>query len=224
MSKPLLLNRFLKVILNRCMKRKILIFLLIFFTLNAIFSQQNSQKKSPQKNNFFNLLNLKKASIYSNIELSGGYNSDSIMNCPVAKLKIDIAEGIFSNFSIQSSASVTISRSSDEIYCVGLSIPDISFGYYFSKFLVYIGGSFYQCWYFLHESSTYEDFLISTHCYGYTLHGGLSVSLNDYISFFADYTFAPHNWIQTTGHSDIDWVYSNQIGAGICLSIPWSIN
>lgn len=200
------------------MKRKILSIFLIVFTLGTIHSQQKTKK-----NSFFNFLNSKNASIYSNIELSGGYNSDSILNCPIARLKIDIAEGIFSNFSIQSSASVTIGRSNDDIYRVGLSIPDISFGYYFSKFLIYAGGSFYQCWYFLNETSTYEDFLVSTHSYGYTLHGGLSFSINDYLSFFTDYTFAPHNWMQTTGHTSVEWIYSNQVTAGICFSIPWNL-
>lgn len=202
------------------MKKRITAFLILISLIHVSIHAQQKKEKS-----FFgDIFKTKNASIYTNIELSGGFNSDSKTNCPIAKLKIDIAEGVFSNLSIQSSASVSAGYSKgDDIYILGVSIPDLSFGYYFSNFLVYGGGSFYQCWYFINENTNYESFLVSTHCYGYTLHAGISYAINDYISLFSEYTFAPHNWMMTTGHSDMEWIYSNQFTAGVSFSVPWSL-
>ena len=203
---------------NKMLMKSVLIFLLLTLVL---FSAGARQKKGGPDRVFFDA---KKAALYTDFELSGGYESSAERSFPVVKFKAIIAEGVFGNFSVSSSAALSYGYSSDDsLYSLGLCVPDICFGYKFKNLLPYIGGGFYQNWYIAKEESNNVSFTTTIHSYGYSIYSGLNYSLTEYLSIFAEYELHPHTWMVTTGNSDIKWIYPQQFSAGISISIPWSL-
>lgn len=165
----------------------------------------------------------KETAVYTNIGLSGGYSSDQERSSPQAKLKIDIAEGVFAKFSLASSLAVSISNYADDgMKKLSLSLPNFNFGYYIWNFMVYAGGGFYQCWYFKEETTNFIRTTEIVHSYGYELNAGLDYSINDYISVFFEYSFTPHRWILTT-NTETQWLYPSDFNIGVNFAIPWKI-
>ena len=199
--------------------KSVLIFLMLTLVL---FSASARPKKGKGPNRMF--FDAKKAALYTDFELSGGYESSSERSFPVVKLKAVIAEGVFGNFSVSSSAALAYGYcSGDSLYSLGLCVPDICFGYKFKNLLPYAGGGFYQNWYIAKEESNGVSFTTTIHSYGYSLYTGLNYSLTEYFGLFAEYEIHPHTWMVTTGNSDIEWIYPQQFTAGISVNIPWSL-
>ena len=164
------------------------------------------------------------ASVYTNIRLSGGYSMDSQHDFPYAKLKLEAAEGIFSNVSISSAVAVTAGYSSSaSMNAITLAVPNIDIGYYFGRLKIFGGASLFQAWYFANEESAGVEFQTMVHSYGYLLEAGASFSINDYVGFFTEYSFAPHPWIVTPGNRHDEWLYPHRMDAGVEISIPWKL-
>lgn len=210
---------------NEMLMKSILIFLMLTFVL---FSANARQKKvagpKEDKKHPPLLFKTRQAALYTDIELSGGYEFSAERNFPFAKIKLIPAEGVFGSFSLSSSAALSVGYSSDDsIVSLGLCVPDICFGYKIYNFLPYFGGGFYQNWYFANERSNNVGFTTTIHSYGYSIYAGLNYSVNDYISIFSEYEIHPHTWMVTTGNSDIEWIFPQQISTGISLNLPWRL-
>ncbi|MCR5495384.1 MAG: hypothetical protein K6F15_07060 [Treponema sp.] len=205
------------------MKTKILIFFLSILISSNIFSQDlPPEEKKPKEN--FSLFKDKETALYTNINLSGGFSNEDGSIYPQAKLKIDIAEGVFAKFSLASSASISFKNMSDEgIKKLSLSIPNFIFGYYIWNFEIFAGAGFYQCWYFKEETSNYISILETVHSYGYEINAGLNYSITPLISVFFEYSLTPHRWILKTNDGEVDWIYPNDFNLGVSFSIPWKI-
>lgn len=198
--------------------KSVLIFLMLTLVLFSASARQKDKRRPPF------IFKAKQAAIYTDIELSGGYEFSAERNFPFAKIKLIPAEGLFGNFSLSSSAALSVGYSSDDsIVSLGLCVPDICFGYKIYNFLPYIGGGFYQNWYFTNERSNNVSFTTTIHSYGYSIYTGINYSLNDYISIFSEYEIHPHTWMVTTGNSDIKWIYPQQLSAGISVNLPWRL-
>lgn len=204
------------------MKFRFVISILLFFLCTSLYSQ--SQNDDSQKKEY------REHPLYTNYELSAGYNLDPkfTSNYFQGKIIVDLAEGWFKRFGFSSAIGGDIGYSKNDgnssSLIATLYAPGFGFSYcILPKLIVSVDVFFTQTWYKTKETNNTNTVNSLVYSNGLAVPVKMRFYFTDFIAASASVNCMFHPWIpiqNESGKNTTIYDFVTQMNIGVTFSIP----